>query len=93
MMMTTKGADNHDKPDPTKGGKIREEGQGKEEGLGSAEDVHRAAVQVDNSNVAFLLMVEATVATATTLLSTIASGALPSWGAGTMMIILELFSP
>jgi hypothetical protein len=46
------------------------------------------AVQVDDSNAAFLLMAEAAVATATALLSTIAFGALLSLGVGTMTIIL-----
>jgi hypothetical protein len=48
--------------------KIREEDQEEEEGLASAEEVHCAAVQVDNSNAAFLLMVEVKVATVTALL-------------------------
>jgi hypothetical protein len=51
------------------------------------------AVQVDDGDAAFLLMVEATVATATTSLSTIMSGALSSLGARTMMIILGLLLP
>jgi hypothetical protein len=50
---------------PPPGGKIREEGQGKEEGSASAEDVRRAAVQVDDGDAAFLLKAEATFATAT----------------------------
>jgi hypothetical protein len=53
------------KTPPSKGGKIRLEGQGKEEGSASAEEVCRAGIHVDNSNVAFLLMAEATVVTAT----------------------------
>jgi hypothetical protein len=59
-----------------------EEEQGKEEGLASAKELCRAAVQVDDGNVAFLLMAEATVVTATELSS--------SLGAGTTMIILGL---
>jgi hypothetical protein len=43
------------------------EGQGKEERSASAEEVCCTAVHVDNSNMAFLLMAEATVATATAL--------------------------
>ncbi len=61
---------------PPQGEKIRKGGQGKEEGLASVEEVWCAAVQVDNSDVAFLLMAEAMVVTMTVLLSTIALGAL-----------------
>ncbi len=60
-----KGVDDHDKEDPPQGGKIREEGQGKEEGSASAEEVHRTAAQVDDSKAGFLLMAKATVPTAT----------------------------
>jgi hypothetical protein len=59
----------------------------------SAEDVHRAVVEVDSGNVVFLLMVEATVATTTASLSTVALGALLLLGAGLMMIILGLLLP
>jgi hypothetical protein len=45
------------------------------------------AVQVEDSNVAFLLMAEVAVMTVTTLSSTVASGALLSLGAGMMTII------
>jgi hypothetical protein len=48
------------------------------------------AVQVDDGNVAFLLMVEATVVTATALPSTVASGVSSLLGARTMMIISRL---
>jgi hypothetical protein len=61
-IMTNGGVDNHDKENPPRGGKIREEGQGEEEGLASAKVVHRTAVQVDDGIAAFLLMAEATVA-------------------------------
>jgi hypothetical protein len=83
----TKGVDDHDKEDPLQGGKIREEGQGREEGLASAKEVCHAAVQIHNGNMAFLLMAEAMVATATTLLSTIALEASLLLGAGMMTII------
>jgi hypothetical protein len=58
----------------------------------SAKEVRCAAVQVDGSNMAFLLMAKATVAIATTLLLTLALGALSLLGVGTMMIILGLLS-
>ncbi len=61
--------------------------------MASAKEVHRAAVQVEDGNMAFLLMAEATVLTATALLSTIALGALSSLGAGTMTITSGLSSP
>jgi hypothetical protein len=51
---------------------MHKEGQAKEEGLASAKEVPLVAIQVDISNAAFLLMAEATVATAATLLSTVA---------------------
>jgi hypothetical protein len=88
-MRTTKGAD--DRPPP--GGKIWEEGQGKEEGSVSADNVHHTAVQVDAGDAAFLLMVEATVATPTTLSSTVVSRVLLLLGVGTMTIILGLLLP
>jgi hypothetical protein len=59
----------------------------------SAEEVRRAAVQVDDGNVVFLLMVEAAVATTIAKLSTVPLGALPLLGAGRMAIIPELSSP
>jgi hypothetical protein len=93
MTTTTKGADNHNKEDPPQGGKICKEGQGKEEGLASAKEVHCTAVQVDNSNAAFLLMVEAMITITTISFSTIASGVLSLLGAGMTMIIPELPSP
>jgi hypothetical protein len=71
---------------PPRGEKYKE-GQDKEEGLASAKEVCCAAVQVDGSDVGFLLMVEVTVAIATASLSTVALGALLSLEAGTMMII------
>jgi hypothetical protein len=74
-------------------GEIRKEGQGKEEGSASAEEVRHAAVQVDDGNAAFLLMAEATVATATASSSTVALGASLSLGAGTMMIIPGFLLP
>jgi hypothetical protein len=74
------------------GGKVHEEGQDKEEGSASAEEVRRAAVQVDGGDMAFLLMVEVTVAIATALSSTSALGASSLLGAGTMMIIPGLSS-
>ena len=85
--MTKRGADNHNMEDPPQEGQICKEGQGKEEGLASAEEVRHAAIQVDDGNMAFLLMAEATVATATVLLSTIPLGALSSLGAGMTTII------
>jgi hypothetical protein len=91
-MTMTKGVDNHDKEDPPRG-KIRDEGQGKEEELVSAEDVHRTAIQVENGNAAFLLMADAMVATATLLSSSTASGALLSLIARTMTIIPGLSLP
>jgi hypothetical protein len=94
MMTTlTKWVDNHDEEDPPQGGEICKEGQGKEEGLASAEVVHHAAVQVHDGDVAFLLMAEARVATAAVSLSTVALGASSSLGGGTMTIILGLLSP
>ncbi len=39
--MKTKGADNHNEEDPPQWGKMRKEGQGKEEGLASAKEVCR----------------------------------------------------
>ncbi len=72
---------------------ICKEGQGKEEGLASAKEVHPAVAQVEDGNMAFLLMEEGTVTTATALLSTIALGALSLLGAGTTMIIPGLSSP
>jgi hypothetical protein len=72
---------------PPQGGKIGKEGQGKEERLVSAEEVCRAAIQVDVGNAGFLLMAEAMVATATASLSTIALGVLLSLGLGMTMII------
>ncbi len=85
MMTTTKRADDQDKKDPPKGGIICKEGQGEEEGLASAEEVRCAAIQVDDVNTAFLLMVEAMVATATASLLLL--------GVGTTTIILELLLP
>ncbi len=93
MTTTTNGADNHNKENPPQRGKIREEGQGKEEGLASAKEVHHMVVQVDDSNTAFLLMAEATVVTVTASLSTVASGASLSLGSGTMTIIPRLSTP
>jgi hypothetical protein len=85
---TTKGADDHDEEDPPQGGKIRKEGQGEEEGLASVVEIlYHAAVQVEDSNMVFLLMAEAMVVTATASLSTVASGASASLGAGMMTII------
>jgi hypothetical protein len=72
------------------GGKICKEGQDKEVGSASSEEVHRAAIQVNNGNTAFLLMAEVTVMTATTLLSAVALGALLLLGAGMIAIILGL---
>jgi hypothetical protein len=86
-MTMTKGAEDHYEEDSPKGGEIHEEGQDKEEGLASAKEVRRAAVQVDGGDVAFLLMAEATVMIATGLLSTVVLGVLSLLGAGTMMII------
>jgi hypothetical protein len=59
----------------------------------SAEEVHCAATQVEDSNAAFLLMAEATVVTLTASLSTIPPGALSSLGAGTTTIIPGLVLP
>jgi hypothetical protein len=84
-MTTAKGAEDHNKKAPPQGGKICKEGQGKEEGSVSAKEVCHAAVQVDDGNAAFLLMAEATVATATPSLS--------SLGAGTTTIIPGLLLP
>jgi hypothetical protein len=67
---------------PLQGGEIRKEGQGKEEGSASAEEVCRAAVLFDDRNAAFLLMAEVMVA--------IAIASLLSFGAGTTTIILGL---
>jgi hypothetical protein len=61
--------------------------------LASAKEIRRAAIQVDDGNVAFLLMAEATIATATALLSTVALRALFMLGAGTMTIVPELSLP
>ncbi len=69
---------------PPRGGKHKES-QGKEEGLASAKEVCCTAVQVDNDNAAFLLMVEAMVATPTALSS--------SLEAGTTTIISRLLLP
>jgi hypothetical protein len=91
--MTTKGADVHDKEDPPQGGEIHKEGQGEEEGLASAMEIRHGAIQVEDSNAAFLLMAEATVMTATALLSTIMSGALASLGVGMTAIIPGLSLP
>jgi hypothetical protein len=91
--MTTKWADDHDEEDPPPRGKIHKYGQGKEEGLAFAKEVRCAAVQVHDSNAAFLLMAEARAATVTALLSTVASGVLLSLGTGTMTIIPGLLSP
>jgi hypothetical protein len=74
-------------------GEIHKEGQDKEEGLASAKEVHRIAVQVDGSDAAFLLMVEATVAIATASSSTVALGVSLLLGAGMMMIIPGLSLP
>jgi hypothetical protein len=92
MMMTTKVVENHNEEDPP-GGEICKEGQGEEEGLVSAKEVRRAAVQVANGTAAFLLMEEVTVPTKTTLSSTVASGVLLWLGAGTMSISLGLLLP
>ncbi len=89
----TKWADNHDEEDPPQGGKICKEGQDKEVGLASAKEVRRAAVQVHNGNVVFLLMAEARAATMTASSSTVTSGASLSLGGGTMTIIPGLLSP
>ncbi len=59
----------------------------------SAKDVRCAAVQVNDGDAAFLLKAEGTVATTTTLLSIVASGASLLLGAGTMRIIPGLLSP
>ncbi len=80
-----KEVDDHNKEDPPQGGEIRKEGQGKEEGLVSAKEVCRAAIQVDNGNAVFLLMAEMTV-------TTMAASSL-SLGAGTTTIILGLLLP
>jgi hypothetical protein len=61
--------------------------------LTSAKEVRRAAVQVDDSNKVFLLMVETVVATMTAKLSTVPLGALSLLGAGRMAIIPESSSP
>jgi hypothetical protein len=91
--ITIEGADDHDKEDLPQGGKICKVDQGKEEGLVSANEIRPTAVQVDNSNKAFLLMVEATVVTATALSSTVMLRALSSLGAGKMTVIPGLLSP
>jgi hypothetical protein len=105
-MMTNRAGD-HDEEDPRQrrrgrqpqqggtppGGKICKEGLGKGEGLASAKEVHRAVIQVDDGDTAFLLMLEATVVTATASSSTIASGASSWLGVGTMTIIPGLSSP
>ncbi len=88
-----KGVDNHNKENPPRGEEIPEEGQGKEVGSVSAEEVHRVAFQVDNGDGAFLLMAEVTVSTATASLSTVALGASLSLGVWTMMIILGFLLP
>ncbi len=82
-----KGVDDHNKEDPPRGGKIRKEGQREEEGLASAKEVCRTAIQVHDRNAVFLLMVEARIATATALLSTVALG-----GGSIGKIIICLFS-
>jgi hypothetical protein len=84
--MTTKGRQPQGGGLP-RGGKIHKEGQDVEERLVSAKEVCRAAVQVDGSDAAFLLMAKAMVALATALLSTVRLGASSSLGAGTIMII------
>ncbi len=61
------------------------EGQGKEEGLVSAKELCHAAIHVDDSDTAFLLMAEATVETVTALSS--------SLGVGTTTIIPGLLLP
>jgi hypothetical protein len=68
-------------------------GQGDEEGLVSAKEIRCMAIQVDDSDKVFLLMVEVTVVTATALLSTVASRASSSLRAKTMTIIPGLLSP
>ncbi len=87
--LITRGVDYYDKEDPPPRGEVRKEGQGKEEGLVSAKEVHCTAIQVDNGNASFLSMAEAmiTTVTTTTLSSTVALGALLSLGAGAMTII------
>jgi hypothetical protein len=72
---------------PPRGRKIRKEGQGKEVGLASSEEVRRAAIQVNNGNAVFLLMEEMTVMTATALSSAVMLGASLLLGAGTITII------
>ncbi len=74
-------------------GKILEEGQDEEAGLASAEEVRRAAVQVDGGDAVSLLIAEATVAIATASSSTVALGASSLLGVGTMMIIPGLSLP
>jgi hypothetical protein len=64
-----------------------------EERLVSAEEVHCAAVQLDNSNMAFLLMAEAMVATTTTSLSTVTLGVSSSLRAEMIMNIPGLLLP
>jgi hypothetical protein len=61
--------------------------------LVSAKEVRCAAVRVDDNNVAFLFLAEATIATSTTLSSTVASGVSLFLGAGTTIIIPGLSLP
>ncbi len=68
------------------------EGQGEDEGLASAEEVRCTAVKVDDYDVAFLFLEEATIATVTMLLSTAALGVSLLLGVGTTMIIPGLLS-
>ncbi len=61
--------------------------------MASAEEVSRAAIQIDGGNAAFLLMAEAMVAIATVTSSTVELGASSSLEVGTMMIIPGLSFP
>jgi hypothetical protein len=67
---------------PPQGGEIHEDGQGKQKGWVSAEEVHSTAVKADNVDTGFLLMVEATVATATTSWSNRSIGGIIVIGSG-----------
>jgi hypothetical protein len=76
-----------------KEGKICKEDQDKEEGSVSVKEVRRTAIQVDDGNAVFLLMVKETVATMIMLLSTIATRASLLLGAEMTTIIPGLLLP
>jgi hypothetical protein len=86
---TTKGADDHNKEDPPQGGKYVRRAKARRRD----QHLRHVAIQVDNGNAAFLLILKAMVATLTATLSTVTLGALSTLGAGTMMIIPGLSLP